>query len=207
MRKRLPPKFILRFFKWFCHPDLHVFIEGDLLELYKERLELLGKKRADFSFFVEVLLLFRPGIIRPMERLKFLNQYSMFKNYFKVGFRNLGRQKGYSAINILGLAIGLAITFLATIYIFDEISYDKFHKDGDRIYRVTKRYFNGDKIVETVPFRSYLLDRMSEEIPAIQTICTLKPFNDNQNITFQSKTYLESKIAFLLLRNCLLMHN
>ncbi len=192
----MPPKFLLRFFKWFCHPDLHPYIEGDLLELYLERRKIKGKRKADRKFFLEVILLFRPGIIKPLKRLKHLNHISMLKNFIKVGFRNLRKHKGYAGINIFGLAIGLAVSFITLLFIFDEISYDKFHKDGDRIYRITKRYFNGDKIVETVPFRSYLLDRMEEEIPAIESICNLKPFDDIQIIQFEDKSYQESQIAF-----------
>jgi putative ABC transport system permease protein len=60
----------------------------------------------------------------------------MFKNYLKIAFRNLSKNKGYSAINILGLAIGLATCVLILIYVMDELSYDKFNKKADRIYRV-----------------------------------------------------------------------
>lgn len=60
----------------------------------------------------------------------------MLKNYIKVAFRNLWRNKGFSSINIIGLAIGLATCLLITIYVMDELSYDKFNKNADRIYRV-----------------------------------------------------------------------
>ena len=60
----------------------------------------------------------------------------MFKNYFKVAMRNLWKNKGYSAINIFGLAIGLATCLLILIYVIDELSYDRYNKKADRIYRV-----------------------------------------------------------------------
>ncbi len=60
----------------------------------------------------------------------------MFKNYFKIALRNIWKNKGYSAINILGLAVGLATCLLILIYVVDESSYDKFNKKADRIYRV-----------------------------------------------------------------------
>ncbi|MFC1887210.1 ABC transporter permease [Candidatus Cloacimonadota bacterium] len=60
----------------------------------------------------------------------------MFKNYLKIAFRNLFRQKVFSAINIIGLAIGLACGILLSLWIFDEMSYDKFHENGDHIYRI-----------------------------------------------------------------------
>lgn len=60
----------------------------------------------------------------------------MIKNYLKIAFRNLWKNKGYSAINIFGLAAGLAITLLIVLYVLDELSYDRFHEKADRIYRI-----------------------------------------------------------------------
>jgi putative ABC transport system permease protein len=60
----------------------------------------------------------------------------MFKNYFKIAFRNLWNNKGFSAINIIGLAIGLATCLLMLFYVNDELSYDQFNKKASRIYRV-----------------------------------------------------------------------
>jgi len=60
----------------------------------------------------------------------------MFKNYLKVAFRNIRRQKVYSLINILGLAIGIACFLLIVFFIQHERSYDDFHKNGKNIYRV-----------------------------------------------------------------------
>ncbi len=60
----------------------------------------------------------------------------MIRNYIKVAFRNLWRNKGYSAINIIGLSAGLATCLLILLYVWDELSYDKFHEKADRIYRV-----------------------------------------------------------------------
>jgi putative ABC transport system permease protein len=60
----------------------------------------------------------------------------MLRNYFKVAFRNLIRQKFYSFINISGLTIGIAVSLLISYYVVDELSYDKFHEDADRIYQV-----------------------------------------------------------------------
>ena len=59
----------------------------------------------------------------------------MFKNYLKVAFRSLNKNRVYSVINILGLALGLTITILVFLFINDETSYDKHWDDSDRIYR------------------------------------------------------------------------
>jgi putative ABC transport system permease protein len=60
----------------------------------------------------------------------------MLRNFFKISFRNLKKNKVFSFINILGLSVGLATCLLIMLYIFDELSYDAFHKDVNRIYRV-----------------------------------------------------------------------
>ncbi|HYJ38523.1 MAG TPA: ABC transporter permease, partial [Chitinophagaceae bacterium] len=68
----------------------------------------------------------------------------MLKSYFKIAMRNLLRYKGFSFINIAGLAIGMACCILVALFILDEISYDRYHKDSDRIYRVVKDFVNDD---------------------------------------------------------------
>jgi putative ABC transport system permease protein len=60
----------------------------------------------------------------------------MFKNYLKIALRNLVRYKGYSLINITGLAIGIASSLLILMWIQDELSYDRFHQNASQIYRV-----------------------------------------------------------------------
>lgn len=60
----------------------------------------------------------------------------MLKNYFKIALRNLWKNKGFSAINIIGLAVGLSTCLLIMLYVMDELSYDKYNKNADRIYRV-----------------------------------------------------------------------
>jgi len=60
----------------------------------------------------------------------------MFKNLFKHSLRSLNRQKGYVAINVLGLAIGIACSLIILLFVVHELSFDKFHEKGDRIYRL-----------------------------------------------------------------------
>src|SRR5690348_6258464 len=60
----------------------------------------------------------------------------MFRNYLKLAFRNLSRQKAFSIINITGLAVGLASSLVILLWVQDELSYDKFHSKADRTYRI-----------------------------------------------------------------------
>ncbi len=136
MKRRQPPKFPLRFFRWFCHPKLLKYIEGDLLELYDERVKEFGKRKADRKFIGDVILLFRPSIIKPIEGHQNLNNSDMYKSYLIIGWRNLLKSKTHSFINIGGLAVGIASCFLIGLYINDELRYDRYHDHADRIQRV-----------------------------------------------------------------------
>ena len=133
-----PPKLPLRFFRWFCDRGLTKYIEGDLMELYDERLKDFGKRKADTKFIIDVLLLFRPGIIRQPQGYTQLNTYGMYKSYFKIGWRNLLRNKAYSIINIGGLAIGMSVAMLNGLAIWHEFSFNKYFENYDRIAQVAE---------------------------------------------------------------------
>jgi len=60
----------------------------------------------------------------------------MIRNYIKIALRNISRQKGYAFINIFGLAIGFTCALLIFSWVYDELTYDRFHDNLDRIYRI-----------------------------------------------------------------------
>jgi putative ABC transport system permease protein len=74
-----------------------------------------------------------------------LNRNYMFKNYLKTAWRNLVKDKVFSFINILGLSIGIAVCMMIFLFIMNEFSFDRFHKQGDRIYRVTRGFNENGK--------------------------------------------------------------
>ncbi len=147
-----PPELALRFFRWFCHPKIRQAIEGDLIELYHERVNVYSKRKADLNFIFDVILLLRPSIIKPSEKSYSTNNYAMLKNYFTIGWRNLIRQKMYSLIKVGGFAIGIAACLLISLYIADELSYDKTQKNGDRIYRVVGTFRDNGRLLRDVWF-------------------------------------------------------
>lgn len=68
----------------------------------------------------------------------------MFKNYFKIVFRNARKHPMYVLINLIGLAIGMAVSILILLYVQFELSYDKYHPEADRIFRVSRAWNNAD---------------------------------------------------------------
>jgi len=139
-----PPQLFLKFFRWFCHPAMQDYIEGDLMEVYRVRLKKSGKRKADIKFIIDVLLLFRPGIIRPTEGYQNLNTYGMYKNYVKIGWRNLTKNKAYSLINIAGLALSMTCGIFIFSLVKHNLSFDTFHQNPDRIYRVVTELHRDD---------------------------------------------------------------
>jgi putative ABC transport system permease protein len=92
----------------------------------------------------------------------------MLKNYLKIAWRNLWKQKGYASINIFGLAIGLTCFLLIILFVRFELSYDTFHKKADRIYRIAKEdpgnyYFGSNQFAITpAPLASTLMEAFPE---------------------------------------------
>ena len=93
----------------------------------------------------------------------------MLKNYFKLAFRHLWKSKGYSAINIIGLAFGLAICLLITLFVADELSYDKFNSKSDRIFRINADFLvNGGNFNERI-VPALLGEVLVKDYPQIQS--------------------------------------
>lgn len=131
------------FFRWYCHPDYYEDIQGDLEELYLDYSVENTPRKAEWFYAKEVLLLFRPSIIRPLPSLGLAYTKDMFKNYLKIGFRNLAKHQLYTLIHVLGLALGLSAFLLINQYTNFEKSYDQFHPQPDQLYRLTT-----DQVVE-----------------------------------------------------------
>jgi putative ABC transport system permease protein len=117
---------------------------------------------------------------------------TLIKNYFKVAIRHILKHKGFSFINIVGLAIGIACSVLILLYVSHELSYGKFHEKADRIYRLALRASIGDtKISQTLSssetFRRLQMD--SPEIVAGVKILKL----DGTPVVFKGNTFYEQK--------------
>ncbi|HEY4656690.1 MAG TPA: ABC transporter permease, partial [Cyclobacteriaceae bacterium] len=180
-----PPGLFLRFFRWFCHPALKKYIEGDLMELYDERVRTSGKSKADWRFAFDVLLLFRAGIIRPTEGYHNLSNYGMFKNYFKTGFRNILKYKAFSAINVFGLALAMSVCMLIILMLADQKSYDRFHEKKDRTFRILSKIRRSATANASSPFP--LASAIKENYPIIEASTHLVP-GVGGDATYEQKT-------------------
>ncbi|MEK6476334.1 FtsX-like permease family protein [Catalinimonas sp. 4WD22] len=130
-----PPHRAKQFLRWFCDPDLLPEIEGDLHESYLEWVSEEGARKANLLYWMNVLTFFRPYFIAKRQFSQPANSNAMFKNYFKVAYRNLIKQKLYSIINISGLMVSFTFCILIWLYVQDELSFDRSYAHADRIYR------------------------------------------------------------------------
>ncbi len=187
----IPPKIPLRFFRWYCHTDYREDIEGDLLERFKRNAEEKGIGVAKWRLLRDIVLLFRPGIIRSIKTNYHSNQYGMFKNYFKSAIRNSLRQKAYTFINLTGLTAGLASSMLILLWVQDEIRYDRFHEKGDRIYQVMKNVqYSGNKIVTGVTTQHPLAEVLETNYPEIEQV-TLVSWPQTALFQYEKKHFKE----------------
>ncbi len=117
----------------------------------------------------------------------------MFENFFKIAIRNLSRNKVISLINIIGLSVGMACFLLIGIWVFDELSYDRFHPEADRLYRVVVDYEVPGGVQDYAVSAAVMPRTMREEIPEIE-LGTAMSFNGmtirnpQQNVPFIERT-------------------
>ncbi|UOY08070.1 ABC transporter permease [Muricauda sp. SCSIO 64092] len=167
---------MLAFFRWFCHPNYLEDLEGDLRERFGKRLEERGIRSAKRLFTLDVLGLFRPGLIRSFPRTLNIFDRDMFKNHLKIGFRNLLKHRVFTLINIGGMTIGMVCFILISLYIQYELSYDGHHEKADRIYRVSQiqkgNNFRGTDRFALAP--QPLAPALKEHFPEVEAATTLQ---------------------------------
>ena len=115
----------------------------------------------------------------------------MIKNYFKIAWRNLMKNKAFSFINILGLTIGITVCMMIFLFIMNEFSVDKFHKQGDKIYRVMRGYDRSKAPTSYLsgPYKAALLNDYPNEIKtAVRVMVT------DGTISFGKKAFNEKKV-------------
>lgn len=99
----------------------------------------------------------------------------MFKNYLKITFRNLWKQKGYAFINILGLAVGLACCIVILLYVTHELSYDKHHEHSDRIYRVISKIDFSGNYLELASAPAPMGPALKQDFPEVEAVTRFRP--------------------------------
>ncbi len=148
---------------WFLLPDNErESLVGDFDEIFREKIKDKGKLVALLWYWSQVILLV-PSSLK--ESIYWSVQ--MFRNYLKIAFRNLIRHKGFSFLNITGLAIGMVCTILILFWVQHELSYDRYHKNGNNVYRILQ-HIQYAEVVTWAINQGPLGPALKEEIPEIK---------------------------------------
>ena len=121
----------------------------------------------------------------------------MFNNYFKVAFRNILKYKFFSAINILGMTIGITACLLIILHISDELSYDRFHVSAERMYQAGLHGKIAGQDIRTVTTCPPLANAMFNEIPAVESVTRVAPSFGRPAVKVDDKAFTEEKVMFV----------
>jgi len=122
----------------------------------------------------------------------------MFKNYFKIAMRNLWKNKAFSTLNIVGLATGLAVCLLIVLYVVDELSYDKYNVNADRIYRIDADIFFNNTLFTSATSPEPMAATLIREYPQVEQMVRFNSQGDilvkkgNHNIQDHHAVFADS---------------
>jgi putative ABC transport system permease protein len=175
------------------------FIEG-IEERYMREFKDRGRISALFWYLKDIFCTLPHLIIE-----HFSGRGILFKNYIKVALRNIKRHKGFSIINIGGLAIGIACCLLIFRYVVFEMSYDNYHKDADRIYRINMNMKHQNRKTKESRFDLYvpkipapLIGHVREEIPNIEkAVCITKGGLEPKLVSREDKRFYENEYMYI----------
>lgn len=181
--KAHPPKFWTSLFRRFCQDDFFEELQGDLEEKFYEHVERFGVRKARNLYRAEVIRMIRPSVLRTPKLVVNLSQLSLFQIHLKLAFRNLLRNKVFSAVNITSLAAAITLCLFAVNMIYTGYRYDRHHDRAEDIYRVTTKS-ESPRGVMSFASSSYALTRHLRNIPQIEETTF---FLTNMNSSFEVK--------------------
>ncbi len=161
---------IWKFLKWFCKSEYLPDIEGDLRQLFLRRIKSRGIHTARWLLLQDVIFLFRPGIIGISNPVTRYFQMSMIQSYWISAYRNTLRSKTLGLVQVLGLSIGMMAVITILIHIDYEFSFDQFHQNKDRIYRVEMdRIHKGIRMPQSANTFSAVGPELKETTPGVES--------------------------------------
>jgi putative ABC transport system permease protein len=186
-----PPKWLLRFLRFFVKKEYLEEIEGDMEELFHDNVEQKPYRRAKSMYTWEIIKLLRPILIKKLGGIHpiHLNQYGMYKNYFKISIRGLMKNPITSFINLFGLAI--AIGFSILVYGFSHWNYsmDQFHKNKNEVYLATFFAKRDGTVQEFGLTPKPLGEMLKKDFAQIKNVCRVE--DENVVLKYENKVFHE----------------
>ena len=174
-----PPRLAQRLLSRLLKDELAEEVLGDLDEKFYQTQKQYANARAKRNYWYQVLNYLRPFALKAF-KVKYSNFNSMFKHNLLVSYRNLLRNKTHSAINIGGLAMGLTVALLIGLWVADELNFNRYHSNYDRIVQVmNQRSFRGEIRTNTSNF-SQLAPHLAENYPDFFEKVVLTPYRPEE---------------------------
>ncbi len=188
--KRKSPALARWLFKCVARSEEKVTIYGDMEEYFQELVIERSILRARLWYWLQVLLAIPALILNSIK-----GSAMMIKNYFKTAVRNLLLHKGYSLINIAGLAIGMACCLLILMFVNNELSYDRYHENADRIYRVVSEIKFGGRHFKLAVLPPAAAGTFVKELPEVKDAVRFRN-RGSYIIKFADKSFKENRLIF-----------
>ncbi|MEQ9300620.1 MAG: ABC transporter permease [Cyclobacteriaceae bacterium] len=190
---RQPPVWLVKLFT-VCSPDGRDDLLGDFIEHFQDDLEYRSYRATVWSWTLYSMSMLKLKIISNHNKVNNSNTtIIMIYTYFKIGRRQLVKNKLYSSINVLGLAVGLSAFVLISLFVYDEVQYDKHFPESDQIYRLAGSYDQGgDGIVESA-FTSYLILPAAELVTSEEVTYTRLDFRSGV-VKIVDELFIENEI-------------
>ncbi len=198
MKKIAPPRWADIFLEWYCSKDYIEEVQGDLHEWFLHRVKRQGLTTARLLYFIDVIRFMRTYRLKSIEELsQHSNTAAMFNNYFITSWRSLVKNRTFSAINIIGLAIGMTCCILITLFVQFELNYDRRNKNADRIYRAVVDLQANDWAISAFPLGALL----KENFPEVENFARIKPVepfvtNEEREVKIKQKVFYADSAVF-----------
>ena len=166
-----PPKWPLKLLRFFVKKEYVEEIEGDMEEIFNDNVERFSLARAKWLYALEVIKLFRPILLKNHEVFQRLNQYGMFKNYFKVSYRGLMKNPLNSFINVFGLSAAIGFCIFAYAFARWTYSRDQFHKNKNEVFLITFSANRDGKVQRYGMTPRPLGEMLKQDFAQIKKVC------------------------------------
>ncbi|WP_377764967.1 ABC transporter permease [Croceitalea marina] len=188
-KKNMPPYWALKFLRLFIKQEYIEEIEGDLEETYQINRQEFSTIQANWVYVLEVFKLLRPNLIKSLAWNYSISPTGMYKSHFKTSVRGLKKNLGFSAINIFGLSLSIAVGILMILLISELYSFDDFHTQKDQIYKVTTHRVQGTKgsEVQLSTASYYIGNQLKEQVPGIEDVVFMRADRLSADFTTESK--------------------
>ncbi len=198
--KKQPPQWGLKLLDFLLRTDYSDEIQGDIIEAYAWRLEDVGFVRARLLFIWEVFKSLRPSNLKSFHHFS-LNTM-IFRNYLKIAFRTLLKNKSVSFINIFGLSAGVAGFFFIFLYTNQILTFDDYNENNEQVFMVYKERVTPDGTQETydtwVPLKQKLVETYQQVLASARAFGTQARVVKNNRFIEEDILYTDQSIFDIL---------